>query len=468
MPTFVRPIEIEDFEPRKLQTTAPKSSPLCLYKNRAGNWYVKQIRGRVYEGYRESVTDAAYRAYREVVAQEFFRLIIPTQPKTLFGKGLYKGKPYAYVLSREVTGFRAIFERIDPNTEPERYLEEFKNKMEQCANGTLKNFGEILITAIFLEEVDLKNGNLGIDSENNVVKIDGDHCFATLIKKYENLKLVIDKNLLENLPYTPEYQAFNWLKIKRQNGYLLKECETAREVFSRSEIFRAQVNKAILKISLLSDRMLEELIGSFILQNISALYNSILTKMTERRDQLITSALQLESFRDFILSEEANAYVFEYFSQLMQFDIQGNVIYEIANNDFDIASELTSRLEELKGRAQQIIEELRTPVEAEAENLQSTQEAEELKQLKDDFKELSHSAIEIIEKGDIINIQRLDASTDILSGDQKERTTPHEDEEKKVEEDSYLYRFWNDRVQQLCHEENASLFRKIAKMFQRR
>src|SRR5690606_25928625 len=103
------------------------------------------------------------KAYLEVIAQELFRLVISEQPKTRWVK-TDKGK-LKYVVSKEVPNYRK-FTDIDPY-----------GLLNVIKSGYYRGLASIAVMAMFVDEIDLGNHNLGRNEDRQVIKIDGDRCF---------------------------------------------------------------------------------------------------------------------------------------------------------------------------------------------------------------------------------------------------------------------------------------------------
>ena len=202
----------------------------------------KIMRGKLKGSNLEWSTEKKCRGYlakakAELLAQEFFRLIIPHQPKTLLMINSVTG--VHYILSQEVEGYSEL---------PE-------NQAENFANGDFHRFRSILLTSMFLEETDLKNGNFGLNDKNQVIKIDGDNCFGQFFvpKKY-----FMTPEGIANLPYPKDFYAYHWLDIVN-----FKAKQPASSIISpdlgKSAQFRAEVNQAMLIICLLPESIYREL-----------------------------------------------------------------------------------------------------------------------------------------------------------------------------------------------------------------
>jgi hypothetical protein len=217
----------------------------------------------------------------EVLAQEFFRLIIPHQGETRLLQD--KNTGVHYILSEEVQGYRDL-----PLGEAHNF-----------ANGRYTGLGQALVGAMFLQEIDLKNGNIGLDAQGRVAKIDGDWCFAQ--GRYgDDSSYNITPEAIAQLPYPKDFYAFNWLDLISQ--------DTARSTsnivapsLSSSPQFRAEVNQALLMITLLPDNFIEHFVDAYM----PAGGERYVDLIKSRRGQLLASALQNTSFVDYLHSEAA-------------------------------------------------------------------------------------------------------------------------------------------------------------------
>lgn len=216
----------------------------------------------------------------EILAQEFFRVIIPHQPETRIAKNNTMGT--YYILSEEVEGYGNL-----PHGQASNFT-----------NGTFTGLGQVLLTSMFLQEIDLKNGNIGLDKNNRVIKIDGDWCFAGLT--YNKKMFEITPEALASLPYPEDYYTFNWLDLINKEMAV----STSRIInadTSNALQFRNEVNQAILKICLLPN----EFINAFVDAYMPAGGERFIQLITRRRDELLASALKNKSFNDYLKKPQA-------------------------------------------------------------------------------------------------------------------------------------------------------------------
>lgn len=108
--------------------------------------------------------------------------------------------------------------------------------------------GQVLVVAMFLQETDLKNGNIGLDDQSRVAKIDGDWCFSE--GRIKN-KYGLTPSAIASLPYPKDFHAFNWLDLVKE-GIASPTSEIVNPELRHPELrnapqFQAEVNQAIMK-----------------------------------------------------------------------------------------------------------------------------------------------------------------------------------------------------------------------------
>ncbi|MBA2710668.1 MAG: hypothetical protein H0U57_08775 [Tatlockia sp.] len=265
---------IDDFTPSKTLSSNPDNKfTHIVYKGSLKGsdkiWFCKEIK------------DPAT-AKLELLAQEFFRLIIPHQPETRLawhaGTGVY------YVLSEEVPGFHKLpFEQ-----------------MSQFYNGIFCGLGKAMVVAILLQEIDFKNGNVGLDQFNRVIKIDGDWCFAENRRGWTSNDIesyTISPETIEYLPYATNYSYTNWLDLTPGNS----SSQIINPHLIYSDCFRAEVNQAILQICLVPNFFIENLVDTYM----PVAGQRFIDLIKNRRDELASSALKNNSFKTYLNTSAA-------------------------------------------------------------------------------------------------------------------------------------------------------------------
>lgn len=249
-------------------------------KNSSSKWYCKEIK-------------SPELAKIEILAQEFFRLIIPHQPETRIAKNFKTGT--YYILSERIPGFRNL---------P-------KDKAERFRNQYYKGLGQVMVCSMFLQETDLKNGNVGIDRKKRVKKIDGNWCFSQ--ERYPG-DYKLTTRAIEALPNPIDFRTHNWLDlIKEGNKNQISNIIDIE--LSNSPQYRAEVNQALYKICLLPDIFIEAFVDTYI----TAGGQRFVDLLKSRRDELQVSALDNASFRAYLATPEAKKDAKNILLQMKQF-----------------------------------------------------------------------------------------------------------------------------------------------------
>jgi hypothetical protein len=261
----------------------------------------------------------------ELVAQEFRRANLPTHPKTRIGVNSNTNK-YS-VLSKGVEGYQSL------DSLPEEDIRAGIKK------GSIKGLGSVLILALFLAEIDLKLGNLGLDKDGNVVNIDGDLCFSSLFDVYKYKNFDIISSDIDQLPYINHYYACNWLDllqyIKADDSVRRKDDpKTIDPSISQLPHFRKEVNQAILNIICLPDEWIRHFVESYVSDEFQIPQDAegrtfekfstiLINQMIDRRDQLRTAALSNTYFKNYLLTKEAKADLKQHIAYLENFKVAG-------------------------------------------------------------------------------------------------------------------------------------------------
>jgi len=277
----------------------------------------------------------------EVVAQEFFRLFIPSHPKTRLV--LDTENDIHYIMSKHVPGYRAL----DTVNKDEL--------REGIKNGMFTGLGDVLVIALLLNEIDLKFGNLCLNEHNQIIKIDGDRCFAR-INGFKNKNYYITEADIVSLPFIYDYFAYNWLDLILHEPVGLHKQKAIRseprsidvEISSHPR-FRAEVNRALLKVILLPDDLIGDFIASYadLDSDIAEIYEEVL----DRKSQLFKAAVYNQSFRRYLSSMEAVKLAHDYAEYLKKFKTTGKHTLpmdkyekEIIHNYLDLRARLVNEV----------------------------------------------------------------------------------------------------------------------------
>lgn len=242
-----------------------------------GKWIVK-------------IADDHMIARHEVLAQELFRLFIPHQQQTR--------------IAQDETTYFVCSEKI----ESYRDLPYDGSRFER---GDITGLGQAMLVAVFLEEMDLKNGNIGIDGQNRVVKIDGDQSLASLLNY--NLKFNLTSETIAKLPAKSTFSASNWL------SFLPK-------TLSINEQYRSEINQAMLRVLALSDDYIDKFVEFYIPEDNEISRKSYAELIKTRRDNLKIAALENSSFRQYIFTPAAQKDFNEFLHHIKSFSIGGESV----------------------------------------------------------------------------------------------------------------------------------------------
>lgn len=242
-----------------------------------GKWIVK-------------IADDHMIARHEVLAQELFRLFIPHQQQTR--------------IAQDETTYFVCSEKI----ESYRDLPYDSSRFER---GDITGLGQAMLVAVFLEEMDLKNGNIGIDGQNRVVKIDGDQSLASLLNY--NLKFNLTSETIAKLPAKSTFSASNWL------SFLPK-------TLSINEQYRSEINQAMLRVLALSDDYVDKFVEFYIPEDNEISRKSYAELIKTRRDNLKIAALENSSFRQYIFTPSAQKDFNEFLHHIKSFSIGGESV----------------------------------------------------------------------------------------------------------------------------------------------
>jgi len=263
-------------------------------------------------------------ARREFLAQEFLRLINPYQPETRLMKD--GSNNVHYIFSEEVKGFRPL---------PEDDCDNF-------ANGTYRGLGQAMICAMFIQEADFKNGNVGLDRNGNVIKIDGYWAFSSKRKRKIGKQFDITDGTISSLPFPADFYTFNWLDLVEQ-GMSYSSSLIVESSLSREEQFQAEVNQAMLKICLLPKVVLQSLVD----ECFPAGGGEYLILLQTRKKILTDVALNNASFRQYLGSKEANVAKNRICAQMIKMKVNGEHRLLTLNQRHSLPDKLDRRLSSL-------------------------------------------------------------------------------------------------------------------------
>ncbi len=245
----------------------------------------------------------------EVFAQEFFRLNIPNEPKTR----IVRHNNNIMVLSKEIPNFTQLVKILD--RAPQGVL-------PKLINGRYYGLGNILVIALVVNEYDLSFTNTGVNSEGEVLKIDGGHCFIRMsIPGTFN----ITKSDITQLPEIKNYQPYYWL------GFSGKCSSVYDWVFQRHDLskhpgIRHEINSAMLGVLLLPDEMIRQCLADCLTSEIlqaDQFIKKYFEELIDRRCQLKKAALVNKSFQEYLISPLAKTDLENYIAYLKTYKTIG-------------------------------------------------------------------------------------------------------------------------------------------------
>lgn len=248
-----------------------------------------------------------HEAIIETIAQELFRLILPRQPKVRLLENLDK------VAVKSVAGYYSCDNMDD---------QDFKSYVHA---HQMTGLGEIMVLALWCNEIDFKMPNLCINYHNKLIKIDGDLCFASFTMPFDTYRKKITQDDLYTLPLIFDYESYHWLEqiTATSKCYDLKKLECWSNI-SSDERFRAEVNATVMKITLLPDELIYEFIATYIgdqTQEMNNLYQEIIL----RKRQLFDAAQGNESYQAYLTSRQSEVDLVQYMRYLKSFKMVGKV-----------------------------------------------------------------------------------------------------------------------------------------------
>lgn len=306
--------------PRIYQKNFYTFNLLNKIENNDGNFSHKVcLRSKLKNGESKSFWYAKYigenrnEAILETLAQEFYRLILAQQPKTRRAVSKTETGTYEYhVLSKEISYFDEHFFLFPKN-----------NKL--ILDNSITGLAATQVLALWLNEIDFKAGNVGVDEDGKVIKIDGGLSFIKLNPRfkdlYEGKNLDITLADLEALPNLVNYEACNWLNQVQWN--LEKRRATKKEPteldkkINQSPDFKNELYQTILRIISLPNKLIQFFIQSYIAnpKDVTKFSNFIIV----RKQQLAVAAEQIPAFNKYRQSNQAREEIIDFLKYLRTF-----------------------------------------------------------------------------------------------------------------------------------------------------
>lgn len=264
--------------------------------------------------YTKSLGENRCEAILETLTQELYRLIHPPQPKTRRAISTATGVNEYYVLSKEVPKFKAFF------LTTENYKKIFNNSMTGLA--------AIQVLALWLNEIDFKSGNVGIDKDGHIIKIDGGLSLIKLNPKYKHLhegkNLDITQVDLEALPNLQTYEACNWLhhiQWDLQKGAMKDDPTPLDKKINQSPYFKQELYRTILRVISLPNELIQFFTQNYITNpyDITLMSEFIIT----RKEHLQEAADKIPAFDEYRQSDQAREGMLNFLKYLKTFKTMG-------------------------------------------------------------------------------------------------------------------------------------------------
>lgn len=295
------------------------SHKIAIYEKKRTNsfWYMKYLGKKINS------------AISEVIAQELFRLILPDHPKTRCVEEISPDNcVHYYVASKEIK-----------NINPFYFVDVHENYYQDITSGKVNGLGAVQVISLWLNEIDFKAGNVVVNKEGNVIKLDGGQCFASIIKHipfYGERMFDITSSDLESLPALTDYSPYHWLDFITHD----QEETTHEKIINpysgllaiKNDGFKNEVNQAILRIILLPDEFIRYFVKNYVSKkNIS---DQLINNINERKQQLQESAFTIKCFRTYLSGLEAFEEIGKYISYLKTFKTMSKffLFNELKNN----------------------------------------------------------------------------------------------------------------------------------------
>lgn len=252
-------------------------------------------------------------AILETLAQEFYRLILPQQPKTRRTISETKTGMFEYhVLSKKILYFDEQF-----------FL--FPKNNKWVLDSRITGLAATQVLALLLNEVDFKAGNVGVDKYGHVIKIDGGLSFIKLNPRFKNLhegkNLDITQADLEALPNLVNYEACNWLNqvqwnLDKKRAIKTEPAKLDKKI-NKSPQFKNELYQTILRIISLPDELIEFFTQSYIANgdDVKRLSEFIIA----RKLQLALAAEQMPAFNKYRKSNQAHEEIIDFLKYLRTF-----------------------------------------------------------------------------------------------------------------------------------------------------
>ena len=248
------------------------------------------------------------KAVLEVTAQELFRFISSSHPKTRVAERIVNGVTEYYVISKEIKNSTAL------SSDDIGWL---KTKLQ---TGGLPGLGVISVLSLFVNETDLRLHNIHRLPSGEIVKIDGDACFKRLLENGTIEDFPIPPSSINRLPFIAYgYPAHNFFDVV-QGG---KRCQSNLFDSNSSHLpnYRREINETLLKILCLPTTFFTSFAACY--TDDQDLITEIAQEFARCLIELKTAAFCSSSFNEYLLSAEASAHLQTFLTESQSFKAIG-------------------------------------------------------------------------------------------------------------------------------------------------
>ncbi len=357
-PQPIKKNQLDEFKVKETlaqEGTAKFSHPVVIAENARARRNVNKTDNRDWF-LKQYPPSAISTAKHEVLAQEIMRLFMPGLPKAKF---VTDKEGNIYTASRRVNARTDLLTLYTQNYSAQKADPNHLGIKHKLKDGTYKQLGNIAVMTMFLQDTDLKLGHLYVDGQDNIGRYDFDKAFASIREGKNNNsenKFMFTDGVLRNLPYSSEYGADNWLdektplRTRNDDQMLLLDHELID-----NPLIRREINEQLLKILLMPESVLREVIG---LHNLGMMEElKVESFFQAQHQQFKNAALNNPEFRAFLASENAMALCAKFAGEIREYKPAG------ANKPLDFSAEESSHMQvQLESLRKQAIEHALAPV----------------------------------------------------------------------------------------------------------
>lgn len=265
---------------------------------------VEVVENKTGKHYFDKPEEYLWIAQAEVIAQELNRATYPNNPQTIYKQD----DDGVHVLSERVEGFISLYDLVNQ-------LGGIDIVADKIKNGEFKHFGTCVVLALKSNEADLHTGNIGIDKNNNFIKIDADWSNGRVRYGESEHKFNITSNVIGSLPMldTNDFKPYNWFDQVEQ-GALVPDKDIVFIKLVTNHTVQDDMNAQLLRSMLLTPDFMRTIARANTIDPDAAKIQ--LDEHLKSRLQLVKSACVNPSFREYMQSDKAEKIMQDYVKQL--------------------------------------------------------------------------------------------------------------------------------------------------------